>query len=310
MNAVVNIALPVFAVIAAGLAAGRLRLMNAEDSQTLNKFVFRFAMPAALFGLTSTTPPPGAGDAAFAFSYAVASLIAIFGGYRLALLLFPVEKQEAGAHAFASTVGNAVFLGLPIALTIETWARPYIVLMLIEGVMIITIGASLMAAREAKASIAKRIVKFARAPLGNPLVVASGSGFLFSAAGVAMPESIVSFLDILGRAAGPTALFSLGLFLGTNAYANVGAVAGRAFSIAAVKMALLPAVALTAAYMLGVNDPAQLSALALFTFMPSGVTSFVMASQYGFYKIETAAAISLTTLISIVTVSGVLVIFA
>ena len=123
MHAAINLALPVFAVIAAGLTAGRFGLMTASDSQSLNKFVFRFAMPAALFGLTATTAPPGTEALSLAAAYAVAGFAAIFGGYYMARLLFPVSKQEAGAHGFASTLGNAVFLGLPIALTVEGWAR-------------------------------------------------------------------------------------------------------------------------------------------------------------------------------------------
>ena len=59
MSPVLAVALPVFAIIAAGLCAGRFGWMNAGESAALNKFVFRFAMPAALFGLTAGTAPPG-----------------------------------------------------------------------------------------------------------------------------------------------------------------------------------------------------------------------------------------------------------
>ena len=310
MNAVITLALPIFAIIAAGLAAGRLKLMSNADSQALNKFVFRFAMPAALFGLTATTPPPGADYIPLAAAYAFAGLATIFGAYVLARMLFPVAREEAGAHAFAAAIGNAVFLGLPIVLAVETWARAYIVLMLIEGIAVITIGASLMAPRQDGLSVFSRIRNTLKAPLTNPLVIASSSGFLFSAAGFSLPESGVAFFGILGDAAGPVALFSLGLFLATNAYPDIGSIAGRAFSILAMKLAFLPALALGAAYLLGVDDPTHVSALALFTFMPSGVISFVMASQYGIYKTETAAALLLSTLCAVFTVSGVLIAFA
>lgn len=310
MNAVVTLALPIFAVIAVGLAAGRLGLMTNADSQTLNKFVFRFAMPAALFGLTATTPPPGADYIPLAAAYAFAGFATIFGAYVVAQTVFPITKEEAGAHAFAATIGNAVFLGLPIALAVETWARAYIVLMLIEGVAIITIGAALMARRQNGLSRLARVRKTLKAPFTNPLVIASASGFLFSAVGLSLPESGVAFFRILGAAAGPAALFSLGLFLATNEYPDIRSIAGRALSILMVKLAFLPALALGAAYVLGVNDPTHISALALFTFMPSGVTSFVMASQYGIYKTETAAALLLSTLCAVFTVSGVLIVFA
>ena len=309
MYAVINLALPVFAIIAAGLIGGRFQFMSGADVQALNKFVFRFAMPAALFGLTAGTAPPGPEDISLALSYGVAACAAIFGGYFLSQLLFPLTKEEAGAHGFASTLGNAVFLGLPIALTVEGWARPFVVLMLVEGIIIIAIGAALMTPRNNDISISKRAVKLLTDPFRNPLVAAAAAGFLFSALGFSLQGPIESFFDILGRAAGPTALFSLGLFLATHKFPAVGAVAGRVSLIAAVKMIALPAIALVIAHYLGLGDPAYLGALALFVFVPSGVGSFIMASQYGVYETETAAAVSVTTILSVLTVSGVLIFF-
>ncbi len=310
MNAVLTVALPVFAIIAVGILAGRAKLMSAGDSQTLNKFVFRFAMPAALFGLTASTPPPGAADLTIAMAYAGAAFVALLGGYVLAKALFPVTGPEAGAHGFASTLGNAVFLGLPIALTIDGWARPFVVLMLIEGVFVIAIGAALMAPRSTEGSMWKRLGGYFVGPFRNPLVLAMIAGFIYSALGLTFSGPAQTFFSLLGRAAGPTALFSLGLFLATHQFPALKSVAGRVGTIALFKMVLLPTIALGAAYALGLNDPAYMGALALFVFVPSGVGSFIIASQYGVYQTETAAAVSFTTLFSVATIAGVLMIFA
>ena len=310
MNAVITVALPVFAIIAAGIFAGRAKLMTAGDSQALNKFVFRFAMPAALFGLTAGTPPPGAQDLTIAVSYAIAAFVALFGGYFLAQALFPVSKPEAGAHGFTSTLGNAVFLGLPIALTIDGWARPYVVLMLIEGVFVIAIGAALMAPRSNDGSLLKRLSGYFVGPMRNPLVVAMAAGFVYSALGFSFSGPAETFFSLLGRAAGPTALFSLGLFLATHQFPKLKTVAGRVGAIALVKMAVLPAIALGVALLLGLDDQAYLGALALFVFVPSGVGAFIIASQYGVYTSEAAAAVSFTTALSVLTIAGVLVVFA
>ncbi len=310
MSAVIDLALPVFAIIAAGLAAGRFKLMTGGEAQALNKFVFRFAMPAALFGLTAGTAPPGAVDISLALSYGVAAFAAIFGGYFLSQLLFPLTKEEAGAHGFASTLGNAVFLGLPIALTIEGWGRPFVVLMLVEGIFVIAIGAALMTPRTNTTTLSKRAVKLITDPFRNPLVAGASAGFLFSTLGLSLTGPLESFFDILGRAAGPTALFSLGLFLATHQFPAVGAVAGRVASIVAIKMVALPFIALGVAHILGLSDPAYFGALALFVFVPCAVGSFIMASQYDLYQTEIAAAISVTTLLSVLTITGVLILFA
>lgn len=304
MTPVFFIALPVFAIIAAGMAAGRFALLSATDAQVLNKFVFQFAMPAALFGLTATTPPPGLADAGFAGAYAVTAGIVLAVAYSLSKALFNLSGPEAGAHAFASVFGNAVFLGLPIALSVDGWARPFVILMLVEGTVVIALGAALMAPGGGK--ISEQLLR----PLRNPLVVAAALGMGVSAIGATLPGPILAFFEILGRAAGPTALFSLGLFLATHQFPSMASVIGKIGLIAIGKLVAMPAIALLFAGIFGVSDPNALGALALFTFVPTAVGAFIMASQYGRYTSEIAAAVALTTIFSVATISAVLMRFA
>ncbi len=311
MNPVISIALPVFAVIGVGAAAGRFGWMKGADAQILNAFVFRFAMPAALFSLTASTAPPGPADFAITISYAVAATVVMVASYFLSKQLFHLSNKEAGGHAFTSTLGNAVFLGLPIALSVEGWGRPFVMLMLIEGVFIIAIGMALLSQGGGApgASRLKSTAMLFAKPFGNPLVAAPVAGFIYSASGLPLPEAVASFFNLLGRAAGPTALFSLGLFLATNKFPAVGAIAGRVSGIAIAKLAVLPAIAISLAIALGVRDPHQLGALSLFTVVPSGIIAFVTASQFKTYVMEAAAAVSITTLISLVSISIVLTLF-
>ena len=309
MSAILSIALPVFAVIAAGMIGGRLAILSKEDVGALNRFVFNFAMPAALFGLTARSDPLNAAQLKFAASYAVASIIVIFGAYFLAQRLFNLGKQDAGAHAFASILGNAVFLGLPIALKVPGWAESFVVLMLVEGIIIIAIGAALMSPRGESGPIA-----FLARPFRNPLVAAMLAGLVFSLVshplGVSLPGPVDSFFEILGVAAGPTALFSLGLFLATNPPPEIGAVGGKVAAITFMKMVVLPVLTLGGLYFLGISDPLLIGPAALFTLVPTGVGAFVMANQYGHYATESAAAIAVTTALSVITISGVLAILA
>ncbi len=312
MSAVISVAFPVFAVIAAGLAAGRFKLATADDSAALNRFVFRFGFPAALFGLMSGASGLNAQDARLAFSYGAAALAITGLTYAFARRFYAFDSQTAGAHAFASVIGNAVFLGLPIALGIDGWPRPFVTLMLVEGIVIIGVGAALMSPRDPsdETSLGRRAFKFVMRPLTNPLVAAALAGFAFASLGFVLPGPVRTFFDLLGRAAGPVALFSLGLFFATRQMPPVRETLGKSLSIAAAKMVLLPASAFAIAMSLHVDDPAYLGALALFTVTPTAVGAFVMASQYGRYADETAAAIAVTTSLSILSISTVLIMFA
>jgi len=291
------------------MLGGRLAILSKEDVGALNRFVFNFAMPAALFGLTARADPLSAAQLKFAASYATASIIVIFGAYFIAQRFFDLGKQAAGAHAFASVLGNAVFLGLPIALKVPGWAENFVVLMLVEGIIIIAIGAALMSPRGEGGPIA-----FLKRPFQNPLVAAMLAGLVFSLIAhpldLVLPGPIANFFEILGVAAGPTALFSLGLFLATNPPPDISAVSGKVAAITVMKMFVLPVLTLGGLYLLGISDPMLIGPAALFTLVPTGVGAFVMANQYGHYVTESAAAIAVTTALSVLTVSGVLALLA
>jgi malonate transporter and related proteins len=46
---IVNVALPVFAVILCGYLAGRLGILGQSSSEALNRYVYYFALPPMLF---------------------------------------------------------------------------------------------------------------------------------------------------------------------------------------------------------------------------------------------------------------------
>lgn len=310
MSAVIAVAFPVFAIIALGYAAGRLRLVEASDGAALNRFVFRFGFPAALFGLMSAATGMSGDDGKIALAYGLPAIVLMLSIYVSTRYIFRLDGQDAGVHAFASVLGNAVFLGLPIALGVEGWARPFATLMLVEGIIIIGLGAALMAPRATSGALSGRIIDFISRPFGNPLVVAAIAGFLFSLTGLVLPGPVRTFLDLLARAAGPVALFSLGLFLATHDFPRLGAIGGRIAAIVAVKIGALPLASLFLVSLLGVEDPAYRGALALFTATPTAVGAYVMATHYGRYASETAASVAVTTALSVATISVVLILFA
>jgi hypothetical protein len=310
MSIVIAVALPVFAMIALGFAAGRLKLAEAGDAATLNRFVFRFGFPAALFALMSTATGLDEKDGLLALSYGVTATFLMVAAYVVSKRLFRLTPQDAGAHAFASTLGNAVFLGLPIALGVEGWGRPFVTLMLVEGIVIIALGASLMAPRKESIIGGRAAVRALLRPFKNPLVVAAFAGFLFALTGLAIPASLRAILDLVARAAGPVGLFSLGLFLATRVKLDLKAYGGRIAAIAAVKLALLPALSFVALQFTGVDDPHYRGALALFTVTPTAVGAYVIVSQYGRYVDETVSAIAATTMLSLAMIAAVLILFA
>src|SRR5262245_30475463 len=56
MNALINIVLPVFGIILTGYLAGRFEVLGRDSAAALNRFVFFFALPPALFVAVARAP--------------------------------------------------------------------------------------------------------------------------------------------------------------------------------------------------------------------------------------------------------------
>jgi len=310
MSAIAHVAAPLFAIIAAGALAGRAGLMGEAAGAALNRFVFLFAMPAAVFRFAATNAPPGPEAASIGLAYLIAISAVLGGSFFFAKAVFKLTVREAGAHAFASSLANAVFLGLPIALSIEGWGASYLVLMLIEGTLVLTAGAALMTWPEdggpakLSAQVGGTLLRVAR----NPVVAGTLLGFAWSLAGLPLAGPPERFLHYLGGAAGPAALFSLGLVLAAPRAAPEPGQTRAIASIVLGKIALLPALTLGLAWAFGAG-PRDLGVAALFTSLPTGVNAYVQAAHYGVYVRRTAAALTATTALSLGTVSAALFVF-
>ena len=128
----------------------------------------------------------------------------------------------------------------------------------------------------------------------NPLLIACVLGLTLQHFGVALPVSVVSTLDLLGRPAAPLALISLGGAL-------VSYPVGKHFGVAAVSSALkcagTPALAWVIAGWLGLSA-ADREIVLILAATPTAVASYVLATQLKGDAGLAATTIVLSTLLS------------
>ena len=144
MPAATDILIPLFACIAVGVGAGLLRLFDAGQARVLSRFVFLVAMPVAVLDFMRATEPPGPAYFGLIAGYMAAMLATVGLAFAASRRLLGLSIREAGAGVFATVCGNAVFLGLPIALAVGSWGPPFLILMLFEGLFVFAIGTALM----------------------------------------------------------------------------------------------------------------------------------------------------------------------
>jgi predicted permease len=238
-------------------------------------------------------------DTHFYFGY-------LFCGLSIFFLVFFISRvvnkntSVAAAHATTASLGNLGFLGPPIMLAFfgARGAGPLAMAITVEVMILLSLGSALMSVSEnAHAKIGQIIF---RSTLLNPVVLAILVGVALAATNTVLPRPLEQFLTIMGGAAGPTALFALGVALAVQKIDRAGIVA--ALSIAVAKLALYPVLIwLVLAKLLGL-DPFWWQTGVVIAAMPSAGHIFVLAQRYRADPERVSAVIVASTVISVVTV--------
>lgn len=307
MNALVNVALPVFAIILSGYLAGRARLLGTHATESLNLFVFYVALPALLFAAMARTEPAAILNGPFIFVYGLAMATVFLLAVPVAILLFRRPVAEAGVAGMAAIFGNTGYMGIPLTLTAfgPDLLLPAMVATVINSAVVVG-GISAMVEGATRGGQGGLVVlgHVLRSLARNPLVLAPLAGLGVAALGLPLPGAVGTYCDIVGGAAGPCALFAIGLFLvGKPLTADLAEVA----VMTALKLVALPLVALVLLPMVPGLDRGWAGVLLVMCALPVGANVFVLAMKYETWVAPSASATLLSTLFSVPTVTAVLI---
>ena len=308
--------LPLLLVVLTGFVAGAGKWLDITAARLLARFVFLFAMPVAVFNFYTKAPPPGLEVLPFMGAYGLAMIlsmgISIFAAHRLLNL----NIREAGAHGFVSICGNAVFLGLPVVLSVEGWGQPFLMLMIMEGIFVFGIATAVMSWPEKTTGDGRAIRQFITTlgksvllPLRNPIVVASLLGITTALMEVSYPTPLLTYLNLFGATAGPAGLFVLGLYMAILPKEGLRPALPNLALVSLIKLIVFPA--LTGALIWWVTKDWTLTgAGVLFSAMPPAVSSIVQASHYQLYERQTVLSVVVGTVLGLGALVAVLAVFA
>ncbi len=310
MQSILNTALPFFALIFCGYGAGRLNLLSETAAAGVNTFVFYFALPAFLFSLMSSSPLTDVLNGRFIGAYATASLavfaLAAIGGR----MLFGVGRGEAAVQGLAAVLPNTGYMGIPLISAVfgREAAIPVVVGLTLDGILLIPLGIVIIESDKGRAEgLLRTALTTFTALTRNPLILSIFAGLAFSATGLDTPTPLTNFLDLLGAAAGPCALFALGATLSYRAGERLGG--GPEVSYMTLcKLLVHPAVLWLTATQLFDVDPLWATAALLGAALPIAANVFIVARQYDVYVTRTSSAILVSTAVSMISVSALLLV--
>jgi predicted permease len=140
-------------------------------------------------------------------------------------------------------------------------------------------------------------------PLIWPIVLA----ILFVGLEIRLPLPVERFATLLAAAAGPCALFAIGLFV---SQLSIRAGAAASWQTSVLKLVVHPILMALLVYQVLSVDPFWAKIAVVCASLPLGATAFVLAQRYGLLEAETSTGAVVSTAASVLTVSLVMALLA
>jgi predicted permease len=297
----------VVVVIAVGYWMARAAIIRAEAVKDLSNLAFLVLTPALLFRTMSTVHIEQL-DFVPVASYFL-GVTALFAG----ILLVKGLGKRAIVMTLACTFSNTVMIGIPLVGLAYGQAGMVVLLTLvsIHALVLLTAGTvllELVTAREDSNTSAGRkplwqtMLLAAKSALIHPVPLPILLGLAFAQTGLAIPQVLDKPMQWLGSAFGPLALLLVGMTLaGRTAKEHWSAAVGMALT----KNVLLPVFVAIASYLMHV-DGLHLTVMVVTASLPIGANVFLFSQRYKTAEAEVTAAVALSTLFALATLSVVM----
>ncbi len=311
---VLRVTFPFFALVLCGYWAARRQMLPFEAIPGLNGFVLYFALPCMLFRFGANTPIAQLLDAGAFFMYLFCALVMV--AFSVAVTLN--KRFGWNDAAFGALVGafpNTGFMGVPllVALLGSAAAGPAIVTIVIDMVITTSLcialsrldGAGEQGVGQAAKNAMLGVVK-------NPMPWAILLGTVFSAFQIELPGPAEKTVALLGDAASPVALFTIGAVLARSqkiAHAQLGPLTWHDYvPVALIKLFLHPVLVLVvglATISFGVPiDVFALKVMVLVAALPSASNVAMLSERFGADSGRIARIILVSTAAAFLTFSG------
>jgi len=307
MTPILNVVLPVFAIMLAGYLAGRFRLLGDASSEALNRFVYFVALPALFFISMSRVPISEAFNWPFLAAFGGGMLATFALGLAVAAFAFPNRLGALGLHGLSATFSNTGYLGIPLLLIAygDAATLPGIISTVMNGTLVIALGTAIVEIDLNRGGGFLQILRHvAVGVFKSPLVISASAGLLMSVAGLEAPVFVATFCDLLGAAVGPCALFAIGLFMVGRSFTAGAAEVGW---LVLLKLVVQPLVTWWLAYHVLEMEPVWAASAVILAALPTGALVFVLAQQYDIYVQRSTAAIMVSTVVSLATLGALFI---
>jgi malonate transporter len=279
MIAVANALIPVFLLIALGAFLKRTLLKSENAWDSLEDLTYYVLFPALLFIATATADLSKAPITGI-FTALVTAILTV----ALLTIALRVPLQRAfgwTGPAFTSVFQGAVRWNTYIAVAVASALLGEIGLALaavalasmIPLINVLSVVVLARYAPNAPSKLREVLIHLLR----NPFIWACALGVLVNMSGLPLPQVFVNFCNIVGQASLALGLMIIGAGLDLKTATRIDTAVAAALI---GKMLLMPLIAITTAWLVGVSGPA-LAVVAIASSVPSAPNGYMLARQMG-----------------------------
>ncbi len=308
MTNVLEAIFPILIITGAGYFLALRNILSPSDTDGLSRFVFSVALPMLLFdSLTSSRFPDSFSWTFFIAFYAVAYLV--FGlGVLAGRSWFHLVPGEQAILGLGSSYSNLVLVGLPIVVAGlgRQAVLPLLALVSVQNLLLVPLVSIISNPKRSRDSKWQRLLSTIARVAGNPITASLAIAFVFKVLAVQLPVVLTSSIQLIGDAALPCALIVVGASFHKYQPLRVGR---EVWVLVALKMLLQPLLVGVLTLVVFPIDPLWAAVAVLAAGMPTAVNTFVLAEQIHSGQRIASAAIWLSTLVTIFSQTGLLLLF-
>lgn len=299
--------LPVFGLVACGYLAGRFHIVTQASSQALNQFVYAFALPAMLFVAVYRGSLEEILSGAFLLAVIVATVGTALAGFLLSYFANGAGPAESTMRALNASFANTGYLGIPLVTVAygERAALPAALATVATNFVSFALAIVCLElfVNPHRGGVRRALKGVIMSPLIWPIFLA----VLLVALQVKIPLPAERFATLLAAAAGPCALFAIGLFV---SQLSIRAGAAASWQTTLLKLVLHPLLMAALVFWLLPVDALWAKIAVVCASLPLGATAFVLAQRYKLLEAETSTGAVVSTAASLLTVSLVMALLA
>lgn len=295
---------PIFGLAFVGYVAGWSGLIGKDAIGGLSRFAFRVAIPVMLIQAMAQLALSFEWEllaAYFAGTFATYGLGVVTGTY-----VFGLPRAERAVFGFGSGFSNAVMVGIPFVQIAfgDDGLLPLYIILSVHAPSLYLVGTSLLSwARPRSAGDANLPLGVLAAQARNPIVIALGLGLGLNLGGIGLGGTVGEIVRMLADAALPCTLFTLGASLA--GYRLAGQFAPSVVLVA-LKNGIHPVVMYVLAFHVFDLNPAWAPVIVVMAALPMGMNAYLFAEDSEVLAPTMAAAVVLSTAVSVVTLPAAL----